>query len=154
MLSGADDGPGWLWRLRRTTPREVRLLVEAQWLLMYSQALRWRRPVGRLVAVGGARHVAAVERRDARTIRSVVWAVTRAARYGVIRPRCLVRSMALQRMLSRHGVEGAELRIGVRMQEGEFGAHAWVELDGRVVGDDPAHVATFVPATDLELVQL
>ncbi|HSH45773.1 MAG TPA: lasso peptide biosynthesis B2 protein [Longimicrobiales bacterium] len=140
--------------MRRLRLGEVRLLLEAQWLLVHCQVLRWIRPVGRLVAVAGPRDGEAPGRRDVATVRAVAWGLTRAARYGLFRPRCLVRSLALQRMLRRHGVEDAELRIGVRVVDGGFGAHAWVELDGRVVGDDPAHVATFVPATDLELVQI
>lgn len=153
-LSGADDSSGWLWRIRRLTLREVRLLLEAQWLLVYCQVLRRRRPVGQLLTLDTEVDPRPIERHEIVPIRSVTWALTRAARYGVFRPRCLVRSLALQRMLRRHGVDGAEIRIGVRFQDGEFGAHAWIELDGRVLGDSPQHVQTFALATDLRLVQL
>jgi len=95
-----------------------------------------------------------LDRRQFDTITGVVWALTRAARYGVFRPKCLVRSMALERMLRRHGFEGGEIHIGVRLEEGDLKAHAWVEWDGRILGDDPRHVRTFVPATDLRLVEL
>jgi hypothetical protein len=43
--------------------------------------------------------------------------------------RCLPSAVALQRLLAQEGHRG-DLRIGVRRSEGEFGAHAWVELDG------------------------
>jgi hypothetical protein len=43
--------------------------------------------------------------------------------------RCLARSLVLLSMLSRRGL-GGELIIGVRTAP-SFGAHAWVELDGR-----------------------
>jgi hypothetical protein len=43
--------------------------------------------------------------------------------------RCLMRSLVLTGMLARRGSPGA-LVIGVKPGE-VFGAHAWVELDGR-----------------------
>lgn len=43
--------------------------------------------------------------------------------------RCLTRSLVLSSLLSRRGTKGA-IVIGVRPGE-SFGAHAWVELDGR-----------------------
>ena len=42
--------------------------------------------------------------------------------------RCLVRSLVLLSMLARRGLRGTVV-IGVRTAP-EFGAHAWVELDG------------------------
>jgi len=47
---------------------------------------------------------------------------------------CLVRSTALWYMLRRKGI-GSEIRIGVNQLEGEFHAHAWVEIDGIVIND-------------------
>jgi len=40
-------------------------------------------------------------------------------------------------MLRRRGIV-SRLRFGVRLEDGVFAAHAWLECDGRVVG--PAHV--------------
>jgi hypothetical protein len=45
---------------------------------------------------------------------------------------CLQRSAALTRLLRRHGI-AANLVIGA--QQIPFRAHAWVEVDGRVVND-------------------
>jgi hypothetical protein len=45
--------------------------------------------------------------------------------------RCLARSLVLLRLLARRGLSGT-LVIGVRT-EPAFGAHAWVELDGRAL---------------------
>lgn len=59
-------------------------------------------------------------------------AISRAASYGIFRPRCLVRALALQRLLTRRGIRGAQLRLGVRVSGNEFAAHAWV-----VLGDEP-----------------
>ena len=43
--------------------------------------------------------------------------------------RCLMRSLVLTRLLARRGI-ATSLVVAVRV-EGGFGAHAWVELDGR-----------------------
>ena len=63
-----------------------------------------------------------------------------------------MRAVALHRLLEGHGIRGSRIRIGVRMRDGRFGAHAWVEYDGRVVGDSTAHVASFAELADVELV--
>ena len=47
---------------------------------------------------------------------------------------CLQRSAATARFLKKHGIP-AQLVIGA--QQFPFRAHAWVELDGRVVNDKP-----------------
>ncbi|HEX5757819.1 MAG TPA: lasso peptide biosynthesis B2 protein, partial [Thermoanaerobaculia bacterium] len=57
-----------------------------------------------------------------------------AACRGVYPAGCLPRSLAMQRLLARRGAP-AELRIGVRRREGVLEAHAWVEVDGRPVGE-------------------
>lgn len=44
--------------------------------------------------------------------------------------RCLTRSLVLVKLLVRRGLLNGTLVIGVRA-EPKFGAHAWVELDGR-----------------------
>lgn len=47
---------------------------------------------------------------------------------------CLPRSLALQALLRRHGIE-ADLRIGVRREAGELRAHAWIEQAGSPLGE-------------------
>jgi hypothetical protein len=83
--------------------------------------------------------------------RRLALAIVRAARFGVFRPQCLVRSVALSRMLTRRGIGGAIVRVGVRRTSGEFLAHAWVELAGETLGDADEHVGTFVPLTNLDV---
>ena len=78
-------------------------------------------------------------------------AVVRAARFGVFRPQCLVRSVALSQMLADRRISGALLRVGVRRKNGEFSAHAWVELAGETLGDADDHVGSFVPMTNLDV---
>src|SRR5215210_1745517 len=67
-----------------------------------------------------------------------------ASRHHVVRARCLHRSLALHHWLRREGLP-SELRIGARKDGGALKAHAWVELEGRVVNDPPAAVAAFTP---------
>ena len=56
-----------------------------------------------------------------------------ALRRGPFSGTCLERSLSLWWLLRRRGVE-SDLRLGVR-RDGEFEAHAWVEVDGVVLND-------------------
>jgi hypothetical protein len=58
------------------------------------------------------------------------------------RARCLEQSLVLWAMLRRSGID-ARLRLGVRPHP--FEAHAWVELDGQAILEDPEKVARFIP---------
>ncbi len=62
---------------------------------------------------------------------------------------CLVRALAAQALMARYGFV-AHLRLGVaRDQMGVFGAHAWLEYDGRVIlGEDERRYFTpLMPAS-------
>lgn len=61
-----------------------------------------------------------------------------AARIHPLSPTCLPRALALRRLLAGRGL-AAELRIGVRRDADGLAAHAWLEHDGRVIGE-PAEV--------------
>ena len=80
-------------------------------------------------------------------------AINRAAAYGLFRPLCLVRSVALSRMLEAGGMHGSRICVGVRRVRGRFAAHAWVEYRGQVLGDKEQHVSTFLPLDDLQLLR-
>jgi len=126
-------------------------LLRAQWALLVAQAMVRGRPLGSL-ATPTTGPVAADPTRLAEARRAAL-AVVRAARFGVFRPQCLVRSVALSRMLAARGIDGAIVRVGVRRTNGEFLAHAWVELAGETLGDADEHVGSFVPLTDLDIRQ-
>jgi hypothetical protein len=67
-----------------------------------------------------------------------------AARHLIFHTNCLEQSMVLWWLLKRRDM-AAELRIGARKEEGQFEAHAWVELGGVVLNDaDEGHLH-FVP---------
>jgi len=57
-----------------------------------------------------------------------------AAAHGPFGATCLPQSMVLSRFLQRQGI-GCDLRLGARAENGDFEAHAWVEVDGVPVND-------------------
>lgn len=92
---------------------------------------------------------AMLTRSQARSAMRLALAVHRAARFGVFRPRCLTRSIALHRLL-RHARLPAEIRVGVRREGATILAHAWVELYGQVLGDRVSHVSGYTPLADFD----
>lgn len=54
------------------------------------------------------------------------------AHYGIVRPTCLVESMALWYLLQRQGIP-VILRMGVHKLPDRFEAHAWVEYEGEAL---------------------
>jgi hypothetical protein len=86
--------------------------------------------------------------------RRIALAVNRAATFGLFRPKCLVKSRALRKLLDAEGIDGAQVRVGVHLSNGRFRAHAWVEYEGQVVGDDPDIVAKFVPMPGIRVAEL
>jgi len=124
-------------------------LIQAQWALLAAQAIVRRRPVGSLATP--AARVKPADPSRLSEARRLALAILRAARFGVFRPQCLVRSVALSRMLDARGIAGAIVRVGVRRKNGAFLAHAWVELAGETLGDADEHVGSFVPLTNLDV---
>jgi hypothetical protein len=143
-----------LRKLTRLSPREWADLIEAQLALLVAQFRVWTRPTGRLVAHSSDAAGESVEPVPAVPPRAeaLALAVGRAAEFGVFRPLCLVRAVALNRVLERHGISGSRVRVGVRMRNGRFAAHAWVEYGDRVLGDNEAHVGSFVELSEVRLV--
>jgi hypothetical protein len=159
-----------LGRLAGLDARSLRALVEAQWRLLRAWWWVKTRPVGRLVEVGGTWAGEAVAARTvverpgpsgagaaggehAEAVALSI-GIGRAARFGLFRPSCLVRSLALQSMLQARGQHGGVVRVGVRREGGGFVAHAWVELGGVALGEDPAVVRRYVPLSDVKLAAL
>jgi hypothetical protein len=138
-----------LRKLRSLAPREWRDLIAAQVTLLRAQWRLRRRPVGTLVTRDAAANGAAAG--DPARAREVALAVSRAADFGVFRPYCLVRAMALQDMLAANGVHGSNVRVGVRRENGNFSAHAWVVWRDEILGDHPTTVARFTEVDDLRV---
>ena len=146
----------WSYRLHRLAAldrRSFMLLVRAQGMLVWAWWQVRRRPVGGLVEIVAP----AAERTDGVVKEgsdALQRAVGRASRHGLFRPSCLVRALALCRMLESAGHRGAVVRVGVRKEGDGFAAHAWVELGGVAVGEDPAQVRRYVRLTDARLAAL
>ena len=124
-------------------------LVQAQWALLAARGMVRNRPIGSLATPTVGNPAADPARLP--EARRLALAVVRAASFGVFRPQCLVRSVALSHMLADRGISGALVRVGVRRKNGEFSAHAWVELAGETLGDADDHVGSFVPMTNLDV---
>jgi hypothetical protein len=58
-----------------------------------------------------------------------------AGRRGIVSATCLRQAMLVQWWLRRDGLD-ARLKIGSRLQVGQFDAHAWVELEGKALAQD------------------
>jgi hypothetical protein len=134
-------------RLINITPGEFADLLLAQWFLLAALWTVRRRPRGSLLRPLQGVPPADGKRNDAKLERMAL-AVDRVARFGLFRPTCLVRALALERQISRVHAGPAVVRIGVRHTSGELLAHAWIELDGRVIGDEPARVLRYTPLRD------
>lgn len=132
---------------------EIRDVAEAQLALLRAQTLRWLRPVGAFVEVAATDELTGVRTSSAerKTSERLASAIIRATRYGLFRPLCLTRAVALSRMLDAHGVGGHRIRIGVRREGGAFTAHAWVELENRVLGDSVANTLGYLPLTQVSV---
>jgi hypothetical protein len=74
---------------------------------------------------------------DTRRVHETARMVAAAAHYGLYRASCLPRSIVLQWLLERQGIE-SDLRIGVRKDGEQLAAHAWVEFDGVPLIDSAA----------------
>lgn len=147
-----------LHKLATLSPREWVDLLLAQVALLAAQVLVWTRPTGRLVSHAGSADSGATPFQP--TVAPALMdraqqlglAVSRAGDYGVFRPLCLVRAVAVHRMLEGRRMHGSRIRIGVRMRRGRFGAHAWVEYGGQVIGDNIEHVESFAELAEVHLV--
>jgi hypothetical protein len=102
----------------------------------------FRRTVRRVRPLDGAEQPLTPE--GLRRARRYARYIDTAARHHVLGVHCLQRSLALHRWLRDEGLP-SELRIGVWRRDQALQAHAWVELGGYAVNDEPAALAPFTP---------
>jgi len=143
-------------KLLRLPRAEWAELAAAQGALLAAWVRVATRPRGRLVGMPDSPHPVTpftphAEARD--RAQRLARAVTRAAAFGVFRPQCLVRAVALKDLLDARGLVGSRVQIGVRSQRGTFAAHAWVEYGTEILGDKPEHVQSFAPLPDLTVLE-
>ncbi|HYN77928.1 MAG TPA: lasso peptide biosynthesis B2 protein [Lamprocystis sp. (in: g-proteobacteria)] len=74
----------------------------------------------------------------------LTWVVAAVARWSPLRPACLSRSLTLWSLLREAGIR-SRVCLGARQGPAGLLAHAWVELDGRVLNDNPSVARRFTP---------
>jgi len=136
VLDGGESG-----RRSRRTPEGLWAFVRA-WTVLLAADLGLRAfPFARVDRWLSPRISSRID--EAATGR-LVWATEAAARHHLYVMRCLPKALCLRWLLGRHGIE-SELRIGVARQDGGLAAHAWVERQGRPVGESLTVEDRFAP---------
>jgi hypothetical protein len=151
--------PAFLRRLARLSARDLLDIAEAQIELLVSQTIVATRRTGQLVSRAAldpfGDSISSTAAAPATPVdprpEQLALAVMRAAENGVFRPLCLVRSVALKRLLDRHGYAGSMVKIGVRMSRGRFAAHAWVAYNDQILGDQEWHVKSFAELDEVNV---
>ena len=136
-------------KLTRMNPRRRRLLLEvaalteaAHWLLMIC---RFRK--ANVILNSIARRILPGKATAAKV--DLLWSLSSLSRK--LGCTCLPRAMGAQALLRHYGYP-AVLRIGATEMHGNFGAHAWVELEGEIVTGGPAEmVKQYVPFPEARL---
>ena len=140
-------------KLARLSSREWRDLFAAQGAIFLSQMSVWLRRRGNLVSAEQITDEVSQDGPIDSTILDLGRAIDRAASFGFIRAECLVRSMALARLMEARGYVGAIVRVGVSRDSEKLLAHAWVEYNGTIVGDDEENISKFnqLPGIDVDV---
>lgn len=134
-------------RLRHflSLPGHDRLLLLQAWLLLLAADLALRLRPGPLLRQGtGGANAAPALLTAAAAADHLRRLVDMAAAVHPLRPTCLRRALTLQWLLRRQGI-AADLRIGARLGADGLAAHAWLELDGRPVGEPEDVARTYTP---------
>lgn len=108
---------------------------------------RWQRILTGLMwasNVGGSSAGAASFAANLAQANRLAGIVELAARRGFFNANCLQRSLTLWWLLKREGLHG-DLKIGVRLQQQQCEAHAWVEYQGCVLNDSTDVGKRFAP---------
>jgi hypothetical protein len=146
MVSG-----GWETTVRRYRQLRALSLAELTLLLRCMVLLPWTQlklaSSGYQATLKGCSKLHGKPIRDLDLARRIARIVDVAARRGPFPAKCLCRSLVLLRLLSANGVRG-EVKLGARKQGDDFGAHAWVCVDGVVVNDSRDVTLHYAPFPD------
>jgi len=120
-------------------------LAEAWWMLLYFSSLLRFTSYEPLTSCPNPAFSTSLDHSSyaQKLFRLVTWA----SRLHIFQITCLSQSLTLRRMLSRKGI-ASELRIGTLKTNAGYHAHAWLEVNGRVIGNEnPAQKGfkTFLP---------
>lgn len=122
---------------RRFTNLAKALISRARW----TRRVRTRSLASNLETLATLRDALALSTAPAGALADIERAHRYAALVWSTAGRCLPTAMAIMSDLAHAGVH-ARLVFGVKL--GPFGAHCWVEADGRPVGDDRENIERFV----------
>jgi hypothetical protein len=119
-------------------PIQDRHLFVQAWLLLLAvdlalRMLPFRKVHGWIESSGPKKKISKAEQTEAVILRIRDF-VDRAARHHLYGMTCLRRSLALQWLLSRRGLD-TRLQFGVRRENGNLQAHAWLEYEGKSIGE-------------------
>ena len=136
--------PGLARKALRLPPRDLLATVWAGVLIAAAEVAVRVAPIGKSAGLFGVSLVSEIgegsalptlSASEARGVRAVRRLLPRI--YGSERG-CLRRSLALGHVLRAHD---PVMRIGVARREGDFSAHAWIELNGVPIEDPGDHLA-------------
>lgn len=134
-----------LRKLAQLSPCQCWLLFESLLVLswthigLFGPFDRWRKS---LLATTRRRRVALKPAGTSCELGSIVRMFDIASRHLPLNDTCLSRSIALQGILSRRGIDST-LCLGVRRGDQAVEAHAWLEQAGVVVNDSAANIADY-----------
>ncbi|HKH43125.1 MAG TPA: lasso peptide biosynthesis B2 protein [Thermoanaerobaculia bacterium] len=140
--------------MRSSSPRRPRgfadwaALAEAWWCLLAVDLCLRLFPYPRVERLFGRAPREGSRPAGASGVARCVWAAGAASRHHLWPMRCLARSLCLRRLLARRGI-GATLRIGVAREGDRLLAHAWIEWEGRPLGEGES-IARFEPLLGAE----
>ena len=118
-------------RFSQASARERSVLVRSFiWIALYRIGL-WVLPfsVTRRWALGQVETNSKVN--DEQMVTEIIRSVRFASKF-VPHASCLTQALAARKLLGECG-QSAELKFGVTKSDGNFEAHAWLEMDGRIV---------------------
>lgn len=132
-------------------PARERFLYLRTWLLLFRIRLmlwvlpyrRWRQIAAHMIRVENERQL------DRPQVNQITRAVRVMSKY-VPQASCLTQALAAQTLLANEG-QRSQLRVGVTQNDGKLEAHAWVQIDGRVVIGGRESVVRFSAFPTLEL---
>lgn len=132
-------------------PARERFLYLRTWLLLFRIRLmlwvlpyrRWRQIAAQMIRVENERQL------DRPQVNQITRAVRVMSKY-VPQASCLTQALAAQTLLANEG-QRSQLRVGVTQNGGKLEAHAWVQIDGRVVIGGRESVVRFSAFPTLEL---
>lgn len=128
-----------VYRLFLMPYREKKLLTQSLFLILFVRIGLWVLPFNLLDRWLNRAALVGDKAADWATIRRVVRSVRSCSRF-VPGATCLTQALATRVLLQMDG-QASDLKIGVERDRNErFGAHAWIEVDGRIViGKLPRH---------------